>query len=64
MNIIFFMIGVSLLMALGFLFAFLWAMKNGQNDDLHTPAMRILFEEKSPEKVFKTHGNRNYSAKK
>lgn len=45
MNIIFFMIGVSLIMALGFLFAFLWAMKNGQNDDLHTPAMRILFED-------------------
>ena len=45
MNIIFFMIGVSFLVASGFLIAFLWAMKNGQNDDLHTPAMRILFEE-------------------
>jgi cbb3-type cytochrome oxidase maturation protein len=42
------MIGVSLVMALGFLGAFLWSMHNGQNDDLHTPAMRILFEEKEP----------------
>ncbi len=50
MNTIFFMIGVSLFMALGFLAAFLWAMKNGQNDDLHTPAMRILFEEKMKNK--------------
>lgn len=48
MEIIFVMIGVSLLMALGFLGAFLWSMQNGQNDDLHTPAMRILFEEKEP----------------
>lgn len=46
MDIIYFMIGVSLLIGLGFLVAFLWAMKDGQNDDLNTPAMRILFEEK------------------
>lgn len=39
------MIGVSLLMAGGFLLAFLWAQSSGQNDDLHTPAMRILFDE-------------------
>lgn len=47
MNIIFFMIGISLFMGLGFLTAFLWAMNSGQNDDLYTPSMRILFEEKS-----------------
>jgi cbb3-type cytochrome oxidase maturation protein len=47
MDIIFFMIGVSLMMALGFLIAFLWAMKNGQNDDMNTPAMRILLDEKT-----------------
>jgi cbb3-type cytochrome oxidase maturation protein len=39
------MIGVSLLMALGFLGAFFWAMSKGQNDDLHTPAMRILLDD-------------------
>lgn len=48
MQIIFFMIGISLLMALGFLGAFFWSMSKGQNDDLHTPAMRILFEDKEP----------------
>ena len=48
MQIIFFMIGVSLLMALGFLGAFFWSMSKGQNDDLHTPAMHILFEDKEP----------------
>lgn len=46
MNIIFFMIGVSIFIASGFLIAFLWAMKTGQNDDLVTPGMRILLDEK------------------
>ncbi len=32
-------------MALGFLAAFFWAMSKGQNDDLHTPAMRILLDD-------------------
>ncbi len=46
MQIIFVMIGISLLMALTFLAAFFWSMKDGQNDDLHTPAMRILLDDK------------------
>jgi cbb3-type cytochrome oxidase maturation protein len=45
MTILYFMIGVSLLMGLTFLGAFLWAMRNGQNDDLYTPGMRVLVEE-------------------
>ncbi|MEY4538346.1 MAG: cbb3-type cytochrome oxidase assembly protein CcoS [Bacteroidota bacterium] len=46
MDVIFFMIGISLLMALGFLGAFFWSMSKGQNDDLDTPAMRILLDDK------------------
>ncbi|MFC0184336.1 cytochrome oxidase maturation protein, cbb3-type [Pseudarcicella hirudinis] len=42
MQIIFLMIGISLIVALIFLGAFIWSMQNGQNDDLFTPAMRIL----------------------
>lgn len=45
MNIIFLMIGISLLMALCFLSAFLWAQQSGQNDDLYTPAIRILVDD-------------------
>lgn len=41
------MIALSLLMAVGFLFAFVWSVKNGQQDDLITPAMRILTEDKT-----------------
>jgi cbb3-type cytochrome oxidase maturation protein len=45
MNIIYFLIGCSVLMALIFLGAFFWAQRSGQNDDLCTPAMRILLDD-------------------
>jgi cbb3-type cytochrome oxidase maturation protein len=48
MTIIFFMIGVSLLMALGFLAAFVWSMRTGQQDDLYTPSMRMLLDDTTP----------------
>lgn len=48
MQIIFFMVGVSLLIALIFFGAFLWSMKSGQNDDLYTPSLRILLEDEHP----------------
>ncbi len=48
------MIGISLIMAIGFLLAFLWAMRSGQNDDLHTPAMRILFDGENSKNTKKT----------
>lgn len=50
MNMIYFLIGCSILLALLFLLAFFWAIKSGQNDDTFTPAVRILFEEELAEK--------------
>lgn len=44
MEVVIVLIGFSLAVALGFLFAFLWALKRGQYDDLSTPPMRMLFE--------------------
>jgi cbb3-type cytochrome oxidase maturation protein len=44
------LIGVSLLVAIGFLIAFLIAVKKGQYKDTHTPAIRVLFEDKIEEK--------------
>lgn len=38
------LIGISLLVALGFLIAFLIAVKKGQYKDTHTPAIRVLFD--------------------
>lgn len=45
MNIIFFLIGCSVMLALLFLGAFFWAQSTGQNDDLYTPSMRILLDD-------------------
>ena len=49
MNIFYLLIGVSLLAALIFLGAFIWAVKNGQFDDNETPSMRILFDDENSE---------------
>ncbi|HHG86306.1 MAG TPA: cbb3-type cytochrome oxidase assembly protein CcoS [Bacteroidetes bacterium] len=44
MNIMYLLIGCSILIAIGFLGAFLWSVRSGQYDDTDTPAMRILFD--------------------
>ena len=36
---------MSLLVASGFLIAFLWAVKSGQYKDTYTPSIRILFDD-------------------
>jgi cbb3-type cytochrome oxidase maturation protein len=45
MNIIFLLIIISVIVALGFLAAFIWAVRSGQYDDDYTPAIRILFDD-------------------
>ncbi|MEI5986141.1 MULTISPECIES: cbb3-type cytochrome oxidase assembly protein CcoS [Sphingobacterium] len=49
MNIIFMLIGCSVLIALFFLGAFFWASKNGQHEDTYTPSVRILFDDEPQE---------------
>lgn len=44
MEIIVFLMGASLLVALIFLIAFLWSLKSGQYDDSYTPSVRMLFD--------------------
>lgn len=45
MSALYILIGVSLLVALGFLGGFLWAMRQGQYEDDYTPSVRMLFED-------------------
>ncbi|WP_443943580.1 cbb3-type cytochrome oxidase assembly protein CcoS [Pedobacter sp. AW1-32] len=45
MNILYFLVGCSVVMALIFLGAFFWASKTGQHDDVYTPGVRILFDD-------------------
>ena len=49
MSVIFFLIGIGVFVAGGFLFAFIWAVKSGQYDDDYTPSVRMLFENKKSE---------------
>lgn len=49
MNMIYFLIGCSILLALIFLAAFFWATKTGQHDDTYTPSVRILFDDELKE---------------
>ena len=44
MSAIYILIAVSLLVAIGFLCAFLWAIKKGQFEDDYTPSIRMLFD--------------------
>lgn len=47
MEVIFILIGASIIVAGGFLAAFIWAVKSGQYDDKYTPSIRILFDDKN-----------------
>jgi cbb3-type cytochrome oxidase maturation protein len=46
MTIIILLIFISLIIAVGFLLAFLWSMKSGQFDDTYSPSVRMLFDDK------------------
>lgn len=46
MGVIIVLIAASLLVAGGFLIAFLWSVKSGQYDDDYTPGVRMLFDDK------------------
>ena len=46
MSAMFLLILASLMVAIGFLIAFLWAVKSGQFDDKYTPKIRMLFDER------------------
>jgi cbb3-type cytochrome oxidase maturation protein len=45
MEVIFLLIGLGILVAGGFLVAFIWAMRSGQYDDDYTPSVRILWDD-------------------
>lgn len=49
MKAIFLLIILSLMVAAGFLAAFIWAVRTGQYDDDYTPSIRMLFEDPKSE---------------
>jgi len=59
MKIMILLIVVSLILAVGFLAAFFWAVTSGQFEDEYTPSIRILFDDKK-----KTNTKQNGTAGK
>jgi cbb3-type cytochrome oxidase maturation protein len=51
MEIIFLLIPLSLLLVIAALWGFFWAAKNGQFDDLDSPALMILEDESESEEA-------------
>lgn len=47
MSAIFLLIGFSLVVAVGFLIAFFWAVGNGQYEDAYTPSVRMLWDDQA-----------------
>ncbi len=45
MSVLFILISASLMIAIGFLIAFIWSVKSGQYDDDYTPSVRMLFDD-------------------
>ena len=45
------LIAASLIVAVGFLGAFIWSVRSGQYEDKYTPSVRMLFDDdKKPDK--------------
>ena len=51
MSVIFILILISLIVALIFLFAFIWAVNDDQFEDDITPSIRMLFDDEKDEKA-------------
>lgn len=49
MSVLFVLVIIGILVATGFLIAFIWAVRNGQFDDPYTPSVRILFDDDNEE---------------
>ena len=45
MSVIYVLLSISIVVAVGFFIAFIIAIRNGQFDDSYTPSVRILFED-------------------
>jgi cbb3-type cytochrome oxidase maturation protein len=45
MSVIYILLTISIIVAVVFFIAFIFAVKNGQYDDSYTPSVRMLFED-------------------
>lgn len=55
MSVIYLLLTISILVALVFLIAFIYSVKNGQYDDSYTPSVRMLFDDELVKEKKKTN---------
>ena len=48
MNVLYVLVPLALALALGGVAAFRWAVRDGQFDDVDTPALRVLLDDEPP----------------
>jgi len=58
MSVLIVLILVSIVVAIGFLIAFIWSVKSGQYEDGYTPSVRILFDDNKPKEETKDQNNK------
>ena len=63
MTVMYLLIAFSLVIATGFVLAFVWAIKSGQYDDKYTPSIRVLFDDDKPEQIKREHNKQVSSSK-
>ena len=54
MSIIYMLLAISVIVAIGFFIAFIISVRRGQYDDVYTPSIRMLFDDelvKEPKKT-------------
>ncbi len=51
MSVILVLVAFSVVLAIGFLVAFFWSVRNGQYDDPYSASVRILFDDDKPREV-------------
>jgi cbb3-type cytochrome oxidase maturation protein len=54
MSVIYILLSISIIVAVIFFVAFLYAVKKGQYDDSYTPSVRMLFEDELVNEKTKT----------
>lgn len=63
MSVIYILLAISIIVAIGFFVAFIVAVKKGQYDDSYTPSVRMLFEDElvkeKPNKTILTKKDNN-----
>ena len=60
MSVIYVLLAISIVVAVGFFIAFILAVKSGQYDDSYTPSVRMLFEDE----LIKEQSNKSILTKK